>query len=72
MLVFWHSLAIPEPEVNSVFVSISRVISLFSKISLLMKVVRSVIIFSQMSVDYYPNSSSIFHCCVAVVDISVL
>ena len=71
MLVFQYSLAIPEPEVNGSFASISRIISLFSKIGLLMKAVRSVITFSQMSVNSCPSFSSISHCCVVVVDMPV-
>ena len=71
MLVFWHSLAIPEPEGNGSFASMSRIISLFSKIKLLMMVVRTVIIFFRMSVDSCPSTSSISHCCVVVVDMPV-
>ena len=71
MLVFCHSLAIPEPEVNGSFASISRILSLFFKIVLLMKVVRSVIILSRISVDSCPSSSNVSHCCVVVVDIHV-
>ena len=51
ILVFWYSLAIPESGVNGSFASISRAISSFSDINLLMKFVRSVIIFSRISVD---------------------
>ena len=72
MLKFWYSLAIPEPEFNGSFASISRIILLFSKISLLVKVVRSVIISSRMSVDSCPSPSIVSYCCVVVVDMSIL
>ena len=71
MLVFWHSFSIPEPGVNGSFASINRIVSLFSDINLLINFMRSVIIFSRISVDSCPSSSSISHCCVVVVDMPV-
>ena len=49
----------------------SNIISLFFEIRLLMHFVKLVIIFSRISVDSSPNSSSMSHCCVVVVDMPI-